>query len=162
MTFLGGQGGIFKSCPRVPKLRIWLLRGWGTCLKVTLQTHAPENFRLCDGGTSGHIKRAQTGSEDPHRRVRKFIYLLCHLCYMCNAADEAKPICWEPSVPHPTLWGSPDPNGKECRWDPNLHDMLQSMLNCVVYGMLHLMQQDMIHSMLVNLYLKCYSTWYMI
>ena len=23
----------------VPKLRIWLLRGWGRCLKVTLQTH---------------------------------------------------------------------------------------------------------------------------
>ena len=25
-----------------------------------------------DGGTSGPVKRAQTGSEDPHRRERKF------------------------------------------------------------------------------------------
>ena len=46
LTRLGGRFYVFwkffienfKSCPRVPKLRIWLLRGWGRCLKVTLQT----------------------------------------------------------------------------------------------------------------------------
>jgi hypothetical protein len=36
-----------KSCHRVPKLWIRLMRGWGRCSKVTLQTHAPVNFRLC-------------------------------------------------------------------------------------------------------------------
>ena len=40
------KGGIFKSCPRIPELRVWLLRGWGRCLKVTLQTCAPEKFPL--------------------------------------------------------------------------------------------------------------------
>jgi hypothetical protein len=42
---LGDKGGIFKSYPRVPKPRIWLLRGWGRSLKVTLQTCAPTKFR---------------------------------------------------------------------------------------------------------------------
>ena len=28
-------------------------------------------FDPVDGGTSGHVKRAQTGSEDPHRREQK-------------------------------------------------------------------------------------------
>ena len=40
----------FKSCPRVPKLQIWLLRGWGRCLKVTPQTFALETFRWCRWG----------------------------------------------------------------------------------------------------------------
>ena len=62
----------FKICPRVPKLQIWLLRGWGRCLNVTLQTRAPENFRSCRWGDERTAKRAQTGSEDPHRRERKF------------------------------------------------------------------------------------------
>ena len=39
------KGGIFKSCPRVPKLRILILRGWGRCLNVTLQTRSLENVR---------------------------------------------------------------------------------------------------------------------
>ena len=38
---------------------------------MTLQTCAP---LVSMGGTSGPVKRAQTGSEDPHRRERKFIY----------------------------------------------------------------------------------------
>ena len=69
------DGGIFKSCPRVPKLQIWLLRGWGRCLKVTLQTRAPENFRSCWWGDERTVQRAQTVSEDPHRRERNFLYL---------------------------------------------------------------------------------------
>ena len=40
--FWAEKGGILKSCPRVPKLKIWLRRGWGRCLNVTLQTRAPE------------------------------------------------------------------------------------------------------------------------
>ena len=55
----------FKSCPRVPKLRIWLLRGWGRCLKVTLQTQAPENFRSRRWGPSGGSCVRRPGSEDP-------------------------------------------------------------------------------------------------
>jgi hypothetical protein len=33
MRFLGGKGGILKSCPRVPKLKILLLRGLGEVFK---------------------------------------------------------------------------------------------------------------------------------
>ena len=46
------------------------------CLKVTLQTHAPQNFRSCRWGDERTVKRAQTGSEDPHRRERKSVYLV--------------------------------------------------------------------------------------
>ena len=53
----------FKSCLRVPKLRIWLLRGWGRCLKVTLQTCAPENFCSCLWGDEQTVKHAQTVSD---------------------------------------------------------------------------------------------------
>jgi hypothetical protein len=35
---------------------------------VTLQTHAPENFRLCRWGDERTAKRAQTVSEDLYRR----------------------------------------------------------------------------------------------
>jgi hypothetical protein len=59
------RGGILKSCPRVPKLRIWLLSGWGRCLKVTLQTCAAENFRSCRWGDERTVKRAQKVSEAP-------------------------------------------------------------------------------------------------
>ena len=38
---------------------------------MTLQTSAPENFRSCRWGDERTVKRAQTGSEDPHRRERK-------------------------------------------------------------------------------------------
>ena len=46
------NGGILKSCARVPKLWIWLRRGWGRCLNVTLQTRVPENSASVDGGPS--------------------------------------------------------------------------------------------------------------
>jgi hypothetical protein len=39
---------------------------------VVLQTHVPENFRLCRGGDERTVKAAQTVSEDPHWRERKF------------------------------------------------------------------------------------------
>ena len=41
------SGGILKICPWVPKLWIWLVRGWGRCLKVTLQTGVRTNFCSC-------------------------------------------------------------------------------------------------------------------
>ena len=44
-------------------LWIWLLRGWGRCLKLTLQTHVPKIFHV-DGVTSGPVKRAQTGTKE--------------------------------------------------------------------------------------------------
>ena len=34
--------------------------GLGRCLKVTLQTHALENFRSCRGGAERRVQRAQT------------------------------------------------------------------------------------------------------
>jgi hypothetical protein len=40
---------------------------------VMLQTCAPENFRSCRWGDERTVKRAQTGSEDPHRRERNFL-----------------------------------------------------------------------------------------
>ena len=39
MTYLGVN--------KLKNWKIWLMRCWGRCLKVTLQTHAPENFRSC-------------------------------------------------------------------------------------------------------------------
>ena len=41
---------------------------------MTLQTRAPENFRSCRWGDEWTVKRAQTGSEDPYRRERKFLF----------------------------------------------------------------------------------------
>ena len=38
---------------------------------MTLQTCVPENFQSCRWGDERTVKRAQTGSEDPHRRERK-------------------------------------------------------------------------------------------
>ena len=38
---------------------------------MTLQKRAPENFRSCRWGDERTVKRAQTVSEDPHRRERK-------------------------------------------------------------------------------------------
>jgi hypothetical protein len=43
---------------------------------VTLQTRAPENFHSGRWGDERTIKSAQTVSEDPHRRERKFIQFL--------------------------------------------------------------------------------------
>jgi hypothetical protein len=38
-----------------------------------------------DGGTSGHVKRAQTGSEDPHRREGKFLLFILLYLLPCDA-----------------------------------------------------------------------------
>ena len=65
MTFVGGHKGIFKSCPRVPKLRTWLLRAWGRCLKVTLQTCAPENFSSCRWGYERTRQACADGERGP-------------------------------------------------------------------------------------------------
>ena len=48
-------------------------------MKGTLQTCAPENIRSHRWGDEGMVKRAQTVSEDPHRRERKFQILLFHI-----------------------------------------------------------------------------------
>ena len=131
------RGGVINCTPRVPKLRIWLLRCWGRCLKVRVSraqtrkwgppsawaefgiipltltlatvTKIPEgrkrgvfwkvvirfwNFGydfwgvegyiwrwLCrkisthvDWGPSGGSSVRKPGSEDPHRRERKFFH----------------------------------------------------------------------------------------
>ena len=49
-------------------------------MKVTLQTRAPENFRSRRWGAERRVLRALPGSEDPHRRERKF-FLNCCLPY---------------------------------------------------------------------------------
>ena len=43
---------------------------------MTLQKGPPENFHLCRWGDMRTVKRAQTVSEDPHRRERKFSSVL--------------------------------------------------------------------------------------
>ena len=48
----------FKICPR-------LLRGWGRCLKVTLQTRAAANFRSRRWGAERKVSHAQTRERGP-------------------------------------------------------------------------------------------------
>ena len=50
---------------------------------MTLQTCAPENFRLCRWGDERTVKRAQMVSEDPHRRERKFVYACVSFQTIC-------------------------------------------------------------------------------
>ena len=56
------KGCIFKSCPRVPKLEIWLLRGLGRSLKVTLQTCVP---LVSMGGQAEGLAYADPGARTP-------------------------------------------------------------------------------------------------
>ena len=66
MRYLGGQGGVIgKSCPRILKLCICLLRGWGRCLKLILQTRAPKKFRSCWWGWGECRACADTGARIP-------------------------------------------------------------------------------------------------
>ena len=44
---------------------IWLLREWGRCLKTTLQTRVPENFRSRRWGAERRVSRAQTRERGP-------------------------------------------------------------------------------------------------
>jgi hypothetical protein len=76
MRFLGGKGGYFE---KLSELKIQICRGWGRCLKVTLQTNAPENYRLCRWGDERTVKRTQTVSDDPHWRERNFCNTLSSL-----------------------------------------------------------------------------------
>ena len=46
-SIFGGQIENFKSCVRVPKHCIWLLRGWAKWLKMILQKQLPKNLCLC-------------------------------------------------------------------------------------------------------------------
>jgi hypothetical protein len=58
MRVFGGQmRGILKNCPRFVNLR-----GCEICYKVTLQNRDRKFFQ---GGMN--VKRAQTGSDDPHQ-----------------------------------------------------------------------------------------------
>ena len=58
------------------KLWIWVLGGWGICLKVTLQTRATKNFRSCRWGPNGEFSVRRLGSEDPHWHERKLCLVL--------------------------------------------------------------------------------------
>ena len=49
-----------SKCFRGPNLWIWLLRDWGRCLKVALQTRAAENFRYCWWWAEWRVSHAQT------------------------------------------------------------------------------------------------------
>ena len=59
------KGGIFKSFPRFRKLWIWLLRGWGRCLKVTLLTCAPKQFCWCRWGEEQPHSACTDGERGP-------------------------------------------------------------------------------------------------
>ena len=67
-----------KSCPRDPKHEIWLLWGWGRCLKVTLQKGLPEYFPLMTILTWAHdgSSVSRPGSKDPYQRERKFLVVV--------------------------------------------------------------------------------------
>ena len=54
-----------KSCPRVPKLNMWLRKGWGRCVKVTLQTRALKNFRSCRWGDERTRQACTDGKRGP-------------------------------------------------------------------------------------------------
>ena len=59
------RGVIGKSCPRILKLCICFLRGWGRCLKLILQTCAPKKFRSCRWGWGECRACADTGGRIP-------------------------------------------------------------------------------------------------
>jgi hypothetical protein len=71
-----GGGVIAKSCFRVLKRCIGILRGWGRYLKVTMQTRAPKNFRWRRWGAERNVPLCGHGSEDPHRRQRNYVKIL--------------------------------------------------------------------------------------
>ena len=54
-----------RGCRRSVKHWIWLLREWGRCLKTTLQTWVPENFRSRRWGAERRVSRAQTRERGP-------------------------------------------------------------------------------------------------
>ena len=58
--------------------------------EVPLQTYAPENFCSCRLGDERTVKRAQTVSEDPHRRERKFSNINIKLHPLQSSASEHK------------------------------------------------------------------------
>ena len=57
--YLARQMGNFKGCPRVLKLGVLLVWGWGRSFKVTLQIHALNFFDGVDGGEQ-RVKRVPT------------------------------------------------------------------------------------------------------
>ena len=72
-AIFGRKRGVFRKVVQgFQNLRYDFGGVGGRCLKVTLQKRAPENFRSCRWGEERTVKSAQTGSEDPHRRERKF------------------------------------------------------------------------------------------
>ena len=54
------------------------MKGWGRCLKVILQKHAPFISANVHGGPSGGSSMRRPGSEDPHRRDRQLINCVPH------------------------------------------------------------------------------------
>ena len=66
------KGGIFKSCSRVPNLQIWLRRGWGNRLKVTLQTRASKISAHVDGGWAKPSSVRRRWARTPETGVRGF------------------------------------------------------------------------------------------
>ena len=85
------KGGIFKSCPWVLKLRIWLLRGWGRCLKVTLQ-NVHRKFPA-HGAPSGGSRMCRPVREDPHRHESnlRLLYLVHVYSFLPSSAQVPAP-----------------------------------------------------------------------
>jgi hypothetical protein len=55
----------WDNCPWVPKLWVSLLRGWGICLTVMLQSSKPEKSTGVDWGLSGGSIMWRLGSKEP-------------------------------------------------------------------------------------------------
>ena len=91
MRYLGGQRGVMaKSWLRVLKLCICLLRGWGRCLKVNLQTCVLKNFRTCRWGA-----KHRHGSDDPHQQEWKICsFIWARMCQFCSDKGTSRNLLW--------------------------------------------------------------------
>ena len=83
------KGGIFKSNhPRILKLPIWLLRGWGDVWRWHSRHVRRKISAHVNGGPSGGSSVRRAGSEDPHRREWKFFINSLKSNWMANSQQK--------------------------------------------------------------------------
>jgi hypothetical protein len=77
MRFLGGKGGYLEKLSNGSKTSDMTSEGLGESADT-----CTGKFPLVSMGDERTVKRAQTVSEDPHRRERKFVYITCVNLYV--------------------------------------------------------------------------------
>ena len=90
MTLWGRQGGIFKSRPRILKVRIWLMRGWGRYWRWLCRYVHQKLSAHFDGG----LRRRSTGRggflfENSRRRLVRILKL--HRGFILTKMGDIKP-----------------------------------------------------------------------